>query len=194
MKPEPKAQDIRTILNRDGYLIDAMKTVPPDATMLSLLLGVAVDAEVLTAEQAQEQFGDALRASAKTSKDPNLFNVIAYLYVDTKETVQIEEQAWNATKDVRFATGYLFERLKQKSLRSDDPLMAQALKQFPEDSWVMAAAVTVKDAPGEELLVQAIKAEYRHFSPGGLIIPRPSAKALRRYFAQLNRVLGNRAN
>jgi hypothetical protein len=95
------------------------------------------------------------------------------------------------TNDVRFAAGYLYERLKQKTLTANDPLLIKALQQFPEDSWVLAAAIAVNNPPREELLVQAIKAEYRHFSSAPGLAIRPSARPLRNYFAQLAQVLDN---
>src|SRR5262249_51148212 len=98
----------------------------------------------------------------------------------------IEQQAWEATGDPRFAAGFLSERLKQKSLGPNDPRLIRALQQFPEDSWILAVAIAVNESPGEELIVQAIKAEYRHFSASGFML-RPSARALRRYFASLSR-------
>jgi hypothetical protein len=192
MSQEPTRQDIQAVLNRHSYIIDQEKTLPPDAAMLSVMLGTAIDAEVLTREQARQQFGEALRASARTSRDSDLYNVVAYLYIDTEAMGAIEEQAWKATHDPRFAAGYLAERLKQKSLKRDDSLLAKAMQQFPEDSWILAMVVAVNDPPGEELLVRAIKAEFRHFSAAGLML-RPSARPLRRYFAELAQVLEKRA-
>jgi len=188
MKPEPTKQDIRAILNRYGYLIDPKKTLPSDGMTLSLMLGTAVDAEVLTSKQARQQFGETLRVTAKTSKDSSLLNVISYLFIDTEVMADIEMQAWEATNDPRFAAGYFAERLKQKSLETNDPLLVKALKQFPEDSSVLAVVLAMTGSPSEELLVQAIKAEYRHFSGSGLIL-RPSARPLRKYFEELARVL-----
>jgi tetratricopeptide (TPR) repeat protein len=194
LKGDATAREIRAILDRDGYVVDRNKTLPSDATTLSLMLGSAIEADAMTAQQARQQFGEALRAKSRTSKDPDLFNVIAFLYVGEKETAEIEQQAWKATKDPRFASGYLVEQLKQKSLRPDDPVLAEALISSPEDCWILAAALAVNDAPRQDLLVQAIKAEYRHFSSAGGLMPRPSARRLQMYFTQLQRVLGNRAN
>jgi hypothetical protein len=194
MKQEPRAADIRVILSRYGYLIDPQKTLPSDSPLLSLMLGVAINSDLLTPAQGRQQFGEALRTRARTSKDPDLFNVLAYLHIDTEIEADIEKQAWEATNDPRFAAGYLAERLKQKSLQWNDPLLARALKQFPEDSWILAEAMAVNQSPDEELLVQAIKAEYCHFSATSGLIPHPSAQPLRRYFAQLARVRSTAQN
>ena len=193
MKEEPTREDIEAILNRDGYLIDPKKTLLPDAAILSLMLGTAVDAGVLKRAQARERFGEALRASAKTSKDSSLWNVIAYLYVDTDAMADIEEQAWKATNDPRFAAGYLAERLKQKSLKSNDPLWPKHCNSSRKIPGVLATAIAVNDPSGEELLVRGIKAEYRHFSSAPGFIMRPSARPLRMYFTQLSRLLEKQA-
>jgi hypothetical protein len=49
-------------------------------------------------------------------------------------------------------------------------------------------ALSLKDVPDEKLLVQAIQAEYRHFSIAGLF-PRPSARPLRSYFQKLAKTM-----
>jgi hypothetical protein len=192
LKPEPTAQEIRAILNRYGCLVDPQKTLPSDASLLSLMLGVAIDSDALTRKQARQQFGDALRLRASSSSDPSLFNVLAYLFLDTEPLADIEKQAWEATHDPRFAAGYLTERLKRKSLDQKDPILSQALQQCPEDSWITLTAIAVSTSPDEKLLVQAIKAEYRHFSSAPDLVLRPSARPLRRYFVELARVLNNK--
>jgi hypothetical protein len=60
---------------------------------------------------------------------------------------------------------------------------------FPEDSVIMFVGTSMTDPPTEELLVQAIKAEYRRFSSIIGLIPRPSAKLLRVYFAKLDKIV-----
>jgi hypothetical protein len=189
LKPEPTAQDIGKILNHYGFIIDPGKTLPSDGVLISLMLGTAIDTAVLTRAQARLQFGENLRASARSSKDPNLLNVVSYLYIDTDAIADIEKQAWESTNDARFAAGYLNERLKQKNLTAGDPLLIKALQQCPEDSWVLAAAIAVNDPPTEALLVQAIKAEYRHFSSAPGLFIRPGAGPLRQYFSELAQML-----
>jgi tetratricopeptide (TPR) repeat protein len=189
LKEDARAKDVEAILKRYGYLVDPQRTLPSDAIILSLMLGATVDVGVLNPSEARERFGDVLRDRARTSKDADLHNVVAYLYVNTESMAEIEKQAWEATDDPRFAAGYLTERLKHKSLTSDDPLLAKAIQQFPEDSWILLAAVAVSGSPSEDLVVRAIKAEYRHFSSGPGLILRPSARPLRAYFAALGRML-----
>jgi tetratricopeptide (TPR) repeat protein len=194
LKEEATAKDVEAILKRHGYLVDPQRTLPSDAVILSLMLGATVDAGVLSPSQARERFGDVLRDKARNSRDADLHNVVAYLYAKTESMAEIEKQAWEATNDPRFAAGYLTERLKRKSLTSEDPLLAKALHQFPEDSWILLAAIAVSGSPSEDLVVRAIKAEYRHFSCGPGLILRPSARPLRAYFAALGRMLGKEEN
>jgi tetratricopeptide (TPR) repeat protein len=93
MKQEAKAKDITAILIQYGYLIDPGKTLPSDGAMISLMLGTAIDENVMTIQEARHQFGETLRATTKSSKDSSLLNVVAYLYVDTEEEAGIERQA-----------------------------------------------------------------------------------------------------
>jgi hypothetical protein len=78
--------------------------------------------------------------------------------------------------------------MARKSLKPGDPLLERALREFPDNSFVVGMALSLKDVPDEKLLVQAIQAEYRHFSIAGLF-PRPSARPLRSYFQKLAKTM-----
>lgn len=188
LKEEPSAGVIREVLQRHGFLIDPSQTLPADGALLSAMLNASINAEVFTREEARRRFGDRLRELAKGSKDASLHNVVAYLYRGTDTMPAIEQEAWDATHDARFAAGYLAEQAGRKALRPGDPLLERALREFPENSFVLRIAVSVNDPPDEKLLVQAIKAEYRHFSVAGFI-SRPGARVLRGYFEVLGKTL-----
>jgi len=188
LQEEPTAESTRRILMRQGFLIDSNATLPPDGALLAAMLNVAINVEVFTREKAREQFGARLREMAKNSKDASLHNVVAFLYEGTEVIAAVERDACDKTDDARFAAGYLAELMAQKSLKPGDPVLERALREFPENSFVVGIALSLKDTPDEKLLIQAIKAEYRHFSIAGLI-PRPSARPLRTYFQTLAKTM-----
>ena len=188
LQEEPAAEATRKILVRHSFLIDTNATLPSDGSLLSAMLNVSIAAELFTPEKARRRFGGRLRELARGSKDASLHNVVAYLYQGTDAMAAIEREAWDKTGDARFAAGYLAELAGRKSLRAADPLLERALREFPENSLVVSMAVAINDSPDEKLLIQAIKAEYRRFSLGGLV-PRPSARPLRSYFQLLAKTL-----
>lgn len=182
---DAEPNQMRSVLERHGLLVDPAKTLPSDPVLLSLLLGIAIRAEVLSAAEARLQFGEKILAEAVRTKNAELFNVVAFLSSGTDRMGELELQAWEATGQARFAAGYLVEQLSNKALQRSDPLLLKAMKQFPEDALIMYVATQLNDPPSEAMLVQAIKAEFRRFSAVLGIIPRPSAKLLRIYFSKL---------
>ena len=187
LQKEPTAETVRQVLSRHGFLIDNEATLSADGALLSAMLAALIETELFSREEARRQFGGRIRELAKNSKDANLHTVVASLYIGTDEMASIEREAWEKTGDWRFAAGYLSEVLAKKALKADDPLLERALRDFPENSLVMVAAMRLKGVSDEKLLVQAIKAEYRHFSG-----ERPSARLLREYFQVLARTLNEK--
>jgi hypothetical protein len=187
-KEEPGKRELQALLARHGYFIDAAKSVPIESPLFPQLLQIAIEAEVLSIDQARAQHADRIQELALSSKRPDLLHLSARLKKETSDLLELEHRAWDLTGDARFAVGYLMERLRQKSLSPEDAQLRKALRQFPEDSLILQIALAANPAPDEALLVQAIKAEYKHFSPSGLI-PRPSAKPLRVCFLRLAKVL-----
>jgi hypothetical protein len=189
MEEEPKAEVIKSILLRHGYLVDPAQTLPADGATISMMLGVALETELLTPEVAREKFGKQLREIAKSSKDSALWNVLANIYSSTDDMLEIEEQAWAATGDEKFATGYLTERVRLGTAKPGDAMLARALSQFPESANIAALAASIGVPLDEPMLVQSIKAEYRKFSIFKDALLRPRARQLRAYFVELARVL-----
>jgi len=186
---------VSATLKKYGFLIDPKQTLPPDGDSLSVMLGAAIPANVLSVEGARKMFGPILIKRAEMSHDAELHNVLAVLYSKTPEMERIEKHAWEATGDVRFAAGYLLELAANKKLAVSNPDLVAAMKQFPENSTIIGLAIEFSTAPDQDLLVRAIKSEYRKFSPSGLypsgVNLRPRATALRRYFAQLAKMQKN---
>ena len=186
---DPSADDLRQQLTGSGLLTDPAHTLPTDALITSLLLGLAVDHEVMTREQARTWFYQELhhRATDARSRDPELWNIIAFLDEGQPHHDLVEKEGWDASNDPRFANGYLYAQ-PDGALTLQNPLMQQALRQFPDDSSILYLAITATAKPTVALYAQGILAEYHHFSATGLtsaIDGRPAARTLQAYFAAL---------
>lgn len=183
-----KADVVRASLIDGGMVIDPQRTLPHDPALTSLLLGFAIDAEIMTRTDALQWFGDRLLADARAAGDADLWNVVAYLNRDTPRIDALEKEAWEATGDARFAIAWLAMRVADGALEPDDPVLTVALQRHAENAWILRYAIAANAEPGEALLVQAITAEYRRFSATGGVSAlngRPSARALRGYFTEL---------
>jgi hypothetical protein len=165
--------------------------------MLSKMMAAALAREATSDQQARRRWGPAILEVAKRTKDAAAFNVAAHLYVGTDELAEIDQTGWDATGDSRFAASLIIGLAAKGTLTLDDPRLVKAWKQFPENSEIASVVVALTQKAGKPLqpvLIAAIKAEYTHFSAGGLLGARPRATALRVYFAALARSLqGDRA-
>ncbi|HSI61555.1 MAG TPA: hypothetical protein VLE43_00515 [Candidatus Saccharimonadia bacterium] len=188
---EPTPEFVRSTLLSHGFLIDPANTLPEDGAIASMMFSAAISAELMTKETAREKFGERLRKAAGTSRDAALWNILANFYAGTDQMLEIEEQAWVATGDERFGTGYLTERIRLGNIAVGDPKLSRALTEFPESANIAALAVSLGVPMDESMLVQAIKAEYRKFSIFKDALLRPRARQLRAYFVELARVLEN---
>jgi hypothetical protein len=185
LEKDPDKTKIQSILQRYRYFIGGNDTLPADSRMLALILHSALEAEVYSKPEMRERFGETSVKKAIESKDAEMFDIAAYLHVGTKQMEAIERQAFEATGEARFATGYLIELVLNNTLTPDHPFLVKTLAQFPEDSQIALIAFQLKKNPDEKFLAQAIKAEFRKFSISPGVISRPSAKPLRIYFAKL---------
>lgn len=182
-----KGADVAAVLREAGYLLDDQRSLPQNGITLSKLLGIAIQAKVISTADAREKWGATILERAKASRDVEAYNVAAYLYVGTKELPEIHRNGWEATGDERFAAGVVFDLALQSKLTLDSPELVKATKQFPENSLIAAQVVSLTakaKKPMAAALVQAIKAEYSHFSIPFPAI-RPGAGALRGYFVLL---------
>ena len=83
----------------------------------------------------------------------------------------------------------IFEAARKGTLTLNDPRLGRAAAQFPENAIIARVVLGLTNEakkPVTPALIQAIKAEYSHFSPGCGVFPRPSADGLRFYFKLLS--------
>jgi tetratricopeptide (TPR) repeat protein len=187
--------NVRTVLRKYGLLVDEKATLPSEDALLAPLFAAALD-HGLSQADARQKFGQRVLDRAKVSRNAEVYNVAAHLYLETDKLPEIDQAGWDATGDPRFAASLLAGLIAKDALKLDDPRLANALIQFPQDAQIRQVEVVLAQKSGKlttEMLVDAIKAEFTHFSVGGILEGRPSAKALRVYYAELSKQLKVRA-
>lgn len=185
------AGDVKAVLRRHGLLFDERGTLPAGGRLISPMLSAALSSEAISKDEARAKWGPSIIALAKTTGEAEAFNAAAHLYVGTDRLAEIDQLGWDATGDPRFAASLLVG-LSEKGLALNDPRLVKAQKQFPENAEIARIVVILTKRAGKPLqpaLINAIKAEYSHFSAGGLLMARPKASALRAYFAELAKEL-----
>lgn len=193
-KDEDSPADVAPILKKYGFLLDEAGTLPESGEALSQLIGTALESGAITHEEARARFGQKILDAAMKSNDVEMFDAAAHLYLGTEVLADIDQKAWDATHDARFAASLLTGLMSKDKLTIDDPLMAKAVKEFPEDACIAGLVLVLAqeaNKPLEPYLVSAIKAEYTHLSAlvnGYADAQRISARALRLYFGELAKV------
>ncbi len=185
--------DLRATLVSSGFLFDDKATLPDNGKALSQLLAVALSNTSLTNDEARAKFGKRVLEMARKSKDAEMYNAAAHLYLDSDKLAEIDQEAWDTTHDARFAASLIMRLAGQNKLTLADPLLQRALKELPEDSEIAHVAVALAVASHASLqsyLVKAIEAEYTKFSTTrpGVDMPRPSAFVLCNYFTTLEQI------
>lgn len=175
-------------LVRSGFLVDPGLSLPEDSKVAALLIDRAVATGAIKPGEVRKKLAEKVIAAARSLRNADLWNTGLYLLADQK-VAAIEKEAWEATGDVRFALGYLL--LSDKELTLGDEVFQKALKVHPESGELVRVAIALARKEGkvtEGLLVQGIKAEFRHFSSTG-VLPRPKAATLRAYFRELAKIV-----
>lgn len=180
--------DVAAVLRSHGFLLDESRTLPASGRLLAPMLSAALAGDVLSKEGARNRLGLRILDLAAKSADAQLYNAAAHLYVGTDRLAEIDQLGWEATGDEGFAASRIVGLAAQGKLTLDDPLLNKARRQFPENAEIQRVIVRLTREAGKPLapaLVDAIKAEFSHFSVGSPLQPRPSAAALRTYFREL---------
>jgi|JI6StandDraft_1071083.scaffolds.fasta_scaffold01816_8 tetratricopeptide (TPR) repeat protein len=181
---EPKKA--KELLSDVGLLL-RKPVLPVNGRVLSYLITFIHDHEFLSKDTLTKNWGALMCDQAKTSKDPELHNALAWLHLDTPELEAIDLHGWKQTGDARFAASYLGGQMQADKLTLDSPQLIQALKQFPDHYVVQSIplGLTKPESPRyRSALIETIKADYMQLPRAGMI-PRPSAKPLMQVFHEL---------
>lgn len=185
----PTKEKIVDTLRRARYLIDEEATMPANPRAMVLLLKYAIRSGALKREDARATLGARILELAKKTKEDDVFEAAAFLYLDTGKQDEIDRLAWEMAGNARCASNLLGAMSKRGELKWESPQLQKAIKDFPDDSNIAARALTLgKEAgqPQKELLIRAILAEYTKFSVSNRDnIVRPRADALKTYWKAL---------
>ncbi|HTB64550.1 MAG TPA: tetratricopeptide repeat protein, partial [Opitutales bacterium] len=184
-------EKVTAALRKYGLLLDDKATLPQSGAVLSALMNTLLSTHILSDKEAREKFGPAILARARATHDAETYNVAAHLYLDTPQLADIDQEGWDATHDVRFAASRIVGLNHDGKLTYDDPLLVKAAKEFPDSAEIAKVVVelTVKAGkPDQAAIIQAIEAEYTHFSLNGSP-GRISSEALGGYFDLLGKEL-----
>jgi len=182
--------DIKALLHEAG-LVSENGTLPEDSRVAAGLIGVVVDNHIETKNRLFEKFEKELGDRARSEKgDVEALKILISLSSEHADrATDFNHYGWDRYAEARFAAGLLNILWSADKLTSESPELAQALKQFPNDSQVTQLAVrcaSEKDLT-RDLLVTAIKSEFHHLSPGN--DGQPSSDSLDAHFKQLKKRL-----
>ncbi len=182
LKPE-KAKELLSA----AKLLQRKPVVPLNGRVLSFLLTYIHEREFKSQDELATNWGAVIGELAKTSKDPEVHNALAWLHLDKPELEAIDLHGWNQTGDARFAASYLGGLMHSGKLTLDSLHLVRALKEFPDHYVVQSLplGLTPRESPRyRAALIETIKADYMQLPRAG-VIPRPSAKALMLVFEEL---------
>ncbi|HVR86170.1 MAG TPA: hypothetical protein VMU54_17745 [Planctomycetota bacterium] len=175
---------VQDALAKYRFLMNADVNIPSDSALAAILIDHAVESKALG--ESRKKVADRVLSVARSTNNADLWNGALSL-VEGGDLLALEKEAWEATSDVRFALGYLSLTSKEGTLKLDDKVLFSARLLFPEDGNVQRKVYDLAKQGGKVttgLLLQAIKAEFHHFSSTG-IVSRPRAAMLRVYFKEL---------
>jgi hypothetical protein len=191
---DPRAREVRDDLTRAKLLIGPDATLPESPRMTHALFELAVVSRAAAAEDLLRQHEPALVQQTKATKpDKHALHALCYLCskAGNGRVAEFARIGWEKLGDPVFAASVLSELAAQNKLKPDDKLLLAALAQAPENNLLnmlrLAAAKAAGLKPDKEMLVAAIKAEYRHLSAGSLMTDSYTLKGL---FVSLADTLG----
>jgi|SRR5579862_290295 len=179
---------VQDALKKYHFLTDAEVSIPSDPALAAIIIDHAVESKALG--ESRQRVAAKVLSVARSTKNADLWNGALYL-IEGGDPLALEKEAWEATSDARFALGYLSLTSQAGAIKPDDKVLLSARLLFPENGNIQRKVYELakqggKITPG--LLLQAIKAEFHHFSSTG-IVSRPRAAMLRVYFKELAGIL-----
>lgn len=166
--------------------------LPVNSVVASHFIALAMRQKLIDTKSLSLHFCKELeeRATSKAG-DVEALNIVCVFYSaaeDWKRVKELDQMGWERYKDVRFATSFLAELLRDHVLAVDTPEFKTALTQFPENTilWKYRLALLGKDHLTVEDVAGAIKAEYHDLSNREGVIK--DSYTLNGYFALLKKL------
>lgn len=189
---EKNAEAAKSAFVQNHFLLDEEHTLPKRARLASHLMGILETHELMTSEAMRATWEEQITNRAMSEKSDVLFNIVAHLNLGTDRLAAIQDLAWKTTGGEVFATSRIVALDVNDKLTLDNPLLNEATERFPRNGVIaqsfLRCTISAKQPP-KDALIQAIKAEYSHFSTGPGLYVRRSARKLRAYFQLLSQEL-----
>ncbi|MCI0587787.1 MAG: hypothetical protein L0323_13175 [Planctomycetes bacterium] len=140
-------------------------TLPESSATARALLELVVDLDLATPERLLLDFEVPLRERAEGgSGDVEALRLLAGLYERSgnPRLAEVDRFGWEMHRDPRSAANVLSRRAE--TLRSEDPLLERALREFPEEPRILSIAVDCarrEGRPLRDLLVRQVLARFR---------------------------------
>ncbi|AWK06873.1 hypothetical protein HYN56_22645 [Flavobacterium crocinum] len=160
-----QSEEIKKVLV-DNKIILNNNPIPAFGEFSSDLLRITFINQFLNENDFYKNRGNELLELAKKTKDKELLNIYAFLQASVNGTVnpEIDKLGWKEFKDERFARSYF--SAKANDLRYDDIELNEALKDFPNSSylfWLKAKCAKMENKPVRQDLIELIKREFKTF-------------------------------
>jgi tetratricopeptide (TPR) repeat protein len=175
-------------LMESGYIIGGGQ-LPANSVVAAGLIQLVLDNQMEEPSALLKRFETELLSRANSDHgDQDALHLLCMLRIRDDDQRKLEEYdrlGWKRFKDQRFTDSLLLLLDRRNALTPGSPELLQALEEFPEDSFVHQVRIGLypRDDVTREMLVAAIKAEFRRLSYG--VVKRPSGQRLNSYFELL---------
>lgn len=190
---ETTPETLRGTLANAGLLIGDKGRLPDSSLIAQDLVERILGAGIETKSQLLQRHESNLMQRVKSGDgDADALNLLCFLYVDQNpaKLAELDRYGWEHFGDARCAGSYLAGIASKGQLKPDSPELQKALKQFPEDSVIRGLEIRAigNERLTADVIVSAIKAEYRKLSVGLLI---PDSYTLKGLFELLRTHISN---
>jgi hypothetical protein len=158
-----KSDEIKKILVENNLILNNSPLMN-FGEFTSDLLRICFVNGLLSESEFYSKRGNKLLDLAKKTKDKELLNIYAYLQASIEGQVmpEIDKLGWTEFDDARFAVSYFQNRIDK--IKSDDLELAEALKKYPNESylyWIKAKCAKMEGKPVKQLLIELTKREFK---------------------------------
>jgi hypothetical protein len=158
-----QSEEIKKILISNKIILEN-NPIPAFGEFSSDLLRICFVNKLVDEKDFYAKRGNEILELAKKIKDKDILNIYAYLQaaVNGKVNPEIDQLGWKEFKDERFVQSYFSS--KANTLKYDDIELNQALKDFPNSSylfWLKAKCAKMENKPVKQDLIELIKREFK---------------------------------
>ncbi len=166
---QKKASDIQKALTDARLVIGPGATLPADSQIARALCELAVAANLVTPAELWTAYEAPLRTRLE-SQDRDALHLLCWLAAANHNSVltQLNQLGWEEWNDPAFASSFMIDLFRDKKLTSptDSQLLA-AIAVSPDNTILHKLQISLAgEAVTNDMIVGAIKAEYRKLSVG----------------------------